>query len=52
MQPGDTLWGIAEEITRPGDDTSALVDGLSELTGSASLEVGQRIVIDHLALRS
>ena len=51
VQPGDTLWGIAVERAQPGDDVHSLVNVLSESAGSASLEVGQRIVIDHMELR-
>ena len=51
VQPGDTLWGIAVERAQPGDDVQSLVNVLSESAGSASLEVGQRIVIDHMELR-
>ena len=51
VQPGDTLWGIASERAQPGDDVQSLVAALNESAGSASLEVGQRIVIDHMELR-
>lgn len=51
VQPGDTLWGIAAERAQPGDDVQSLVNVLSESAGSASLDVGQRIIIDHSELR-
>lgn len=51
VQPGDTLWAIAAERALPGDDVQSLVNVLNEQAGSASLEVGQRIVIDHRELR-
>ncbi len=44
VQPGDTLWGIAQTL-RPADDPRGLVDQLSELAGSTSLQPGQEIVI-------
>lgn len=46
VQPGDTLWSIATEIA-PADDVRATVDRLAELNGGASLEVGQRLIIDR-----
>lgn len=51
VQPGDTLWGIASDLAQPGDDVAAIVEVLSDAAGSASLDVGQRIVIDHQELR-
>ena len=51
VQPGDTLWEIATERALPGDDVQSLVDVLTESAGSASLDVGQRIVIYHRELR-
>jgi hypothetical protein len=50
VQPGDTLWDIAARITPEGGDHRATVDHLSEVAGGASLEIGQRIVIDHAAI--
>lgn len=46
VQPGDTLWSIATEIA-PADDVRATVDRLADLNGGASLEVGQRLIIDR-----
>lgn len=51
VQPGDTLWGMASQIARPGEDVRPIVDELKELTGGSRLDVGQRIVIDHTTIR-
>lgn len=51
VQPGDTLWAIASEVARPGEDIRPIVDQLKELTGGSQLEIGQRIVIDHTTIR-
>lgn len=51
VQQGDTLWAIATEVARPGEDVRPIVDSLKELTGGSSLDVGQRIVIDHTTIR-
>jgi len=50
VQPGDTLWGIASNITPAGGDMRDTVDYLSTAAGGADLEIGQRIIIDHAAL--
>ena len=44
VQPGDTLWSIAEGLDSPGD-IRATVDRLAELNGGAALDVGDRIVL-------
>ena len=44
VQPGDTLWAIASELA-PDADPRPLVARLTELTGSASLQPGQQIVV-------
>ena len=44
VQPGDTLWAIAESLD-PGADPRSLVDALSDLAGSSSLQPGQQLVI-------
>ena len=44
VQPGDTLWSIATWLG-PGRDPRRLVDELSDLTGSTTLQPGQRLVI-------
>jgi Tfp pilus assembly protein FimV len=42
VQPGDTLWSIAREL-RPTGDPRAEVDRLTDLNGTAALQVGQRL---------
>ena len=44
VQPGDTLWTIADGLDRPGD-IRATVDRLAELNGGAALDVGDRIAL-------
>lgn len=44
VQPGDTLWAIAEDLA-PGTDVRPLVAELSELTGGGSLQPGQLITV-------
>ena len=44
VQPGDTLWSIAEGLDRPGD-VRATVDELAALNGGAALDVGDRIAL-------
>ena len=45
VQPGETLWSIAEAVD-PDGDVRATVDRLAELNGGAAIQVGQRLVID------
>ena len=45
VQPGDTLWAIAERFTPAGVDRRRTVDRLVEATGGALLQPGQRIVL-------
>ena len=47
VQPGDTLWSIAERVNPPGRDLRYTVDRLSKVTGGSLLHPGQRIVIPH-----
>ena len=47
VQPGDTLWSIAERVNPPGRDLRYTVDRLSEVTGGSLLHPGQRIVVPH-----
>jgi hypothetical protein len=47
VQPGDTLWSIAEGL-EPRGDVRALVDELAERAGGAPLQPGQRIPLDGL----
>ncbi len=44
VQPGDTLWSIAEDID-PDGDVRATVDRLADRNGGAALTVGQRLVV-------
>ncbi|NNE73405.1 MAG: LysM peptidoglycan-binding domain-containing protein [Acidimicrobiales bacterium] len=44
VQPGDTLWAIATELA-PDRDPRAVVAELSDVAGSAALQVGQRLLI-------
>ena len=52
VQPGDTLWSIATEVSVEGEDVRPIVDHLKSVAGGSALDVGQRIVIDHAAIRS
>ncbi|MDW3178534.1 MAG: LysM peptidoglycan-binding domain-containing protein [Acidimicrobiia bacterium] len=52
VQPGDTLWSIATAVSVEGEDIRPLVDHLKDVAGGSSLDVGQRIVIDHATMRS
>lgn len=47
VQPGDTLWGYAEQVTPAGGDVRQTVDEIVELNGlqSTSLVPGQSIVV-------
>lgn len=44
VQPGDTLWAIAERLY-PGAPVAEVVALLVERNGGASIEVGQRLVL-------
>lgn len=44
VQPGDSLWAIAERLA-PGQDPRSLVDAMSERNGGSALQVGQQLVI-------
>lgn len=45
VQPGETVWSIAETLA-PGADTRSVVRRILKLNGgSAELEVGQRLVL-------
>lgn len=52
VQPGDTLWSIATAVSVEGEDIRPLVAHLKSVAGGASLDVGQRIIIDHATMRS
>ena len=45
VQPGDTLWSIAERITPDDRDIRHTVDRLAASTGGAMLQPGQRVVL-------
>lgn len=44
VQPGDTLWSIAEDIA-PGTDVRVVVDQLVRLNGSSPIVAGQELVV-------
>jgi hypothetical protein len=44
VEPGDTVWSIAESLSR-GGDVRPVVDALVEANGGATLEVGDRLVL-------
>ncbi len=45
--PGDTLWGLARQLTPPGGDVAATVDRLVARNGGiASVEPGMRLQLD------
>ena len=44
VQPGDTLWRIATELN-PSADPRRLVDALSDIAGSPTIQPGQQLVI-------
>lgn len=45
VQPGDTLWTIAERLA-PGDDPRPVVDALRAANGGPDLQVGSELVLD------
>jgi len=45
VQPGDTLWTVAAALS-PGSDLRPVVDRLRAANGDATLEPGQRLVLD------
>lgn len=47
VQPGDTLWSIAEGL-EPSGDVRALVDELADRAGPGPLQAGERIPLDGL----
>ena len=48
VQPGDTLWSIAERVS-PESDPRQVVAGLRELVGGVELDVGDRIPVGELS---
>jgi hypothetical protein len=47
VEPGDTLWSIARRLD-PEGDPRPIVHRLSEQTGGAGLQPGQRLALDGL----
>jgi hypothetical protein len=47
VQPGDTLWSIAEGL-EPSGDVRTVVDELADRAGAGPLQAGQRIPLDGL----
>lgn len=47
VQPGDTLWSIAEGIAEPGSDIREVVSDLKTLNAmpTSSLQIGQALLI-------
>jgi nucleoid-associated protein YgaU len=48
VQPGDTLWTIAQRL-HPDGDIRALVDQMAANHGGASLSAGERLDLDALS---
>ncbi len=48
VQPGDTLWSIAERVA-PNVDRRTAVDQLAEIAGGAYLEVGQHLEVPAIS---
>lgn len=47
VQPGDTLWSIAERVA-PDQDPRPVVDELREINGGVELDVGDRLRVGEL----
>ena len=47
VEPGDTLWSIAERIA-PGEDPRPIVHRLARQAGGASLRPGQRLTLEGI----
>ncbi len=47
VQPGDTLWSIAEGISEPGTDIREVVSDVKTLNAmsTSSLQIGQALVV-------
>jgi Tfp pilus assembly protein FimV len=43
VQPGDTLWSIAEHLSGPGVDPRPLVDELEQANGSGTIVPGESL---------
>ena len=46
VQPGDSLWGIAEKFNPKDTDIRHTVDELVKIVGSSQLQPGQRLVFN------
>ncbi len=44
VQPGDTLWALAESMA-PNSDPRPLVDRMADRNGGTSLQAGQRLIV-------
>ena len=47
VQPGDTLWEIADKFNLEGTDIRHTVEELAKVTGGSNLQPGQRIVLNR-----
>ena len=47
VEPGDTLWSIAERLA-PGEDPRPIVHRLARQAGGASLRPGQRLTLEGI----
>jgi len=47
VQPGDSLWEIADKFNPEGTDVRHTVDKLAKITGGVQLQPGQRIVFNR-----
>ncbi|WP_051432948.1 LysM peptidoglycan-binding domain-containing protein, partial [Promicromonospora kroppenstedtii] len=47
VQPGETLWGFAQDVARPGEDVRHAVGRLQELNemSSATVRVGELLLL-------
>ena len=46
VEPGETIWTIAQSLTPAGDDVRATVDRLVDRNGGPTVRPGQRLVLD------
>ena len=48
LQPGQSLWDLAERYAAPGQDLRAYVDSLVEINGIEGLpQIGERVKLPH-----
>jgi LysM repeat protein len=47
VQPGDTLWSLAESVSEPGEDIRETILEIGEINGltSSSIQAGQRLLL-------